>query len=281
MATNLAPQQQTPQTGPSYTNGSEYTSSPTGKQSISDFLQNTKNLMSKLRSRNIPSGAEPPSADGATARFAPSNSAIGSDWRVKLSVPDLSTFRSSPILEPLTYTNNCLVFPLTPSITLAHNANYDSFDPTHANYSFPQYVSSRVEDITVAGEFIVENEDDARYWMAAVHFLRSMTKMFYGETSNKGAPPPVVKLNGYGDFVFNNVPVVVKSFTNELPNQVDYIRTKIFVRDETGSLESRYQMVPTLSTLTVVLGTAYSRSKIETFSLDRYINGDLIDKGFI
>jgi hypothetical protein len=104
--------------------------------------------------------------------------------------------------------------------------------------------------------------------------------MFYGDSSNKGAPPPLVKLNGYGDYVFNNVPVVVTSFASDLPNNVDYIRVPIYT-SVTGQYEQQYQMVPTNSTIAITVRPAYSRSKISTFSLDKYINGELSDKGFI
>jgi hypothetical protein len=39
----------------------------------------------------------------------------------------------------------------------------------------------------------------------------------------QGSPPPILALNGYGDYVFKNVPVVVKSFNIELPADANYI----------------------------------------------------------
>ena len=56
-----------------------------------------------------------------------------------------------------------------------------------------------------------------------LHYLRSITKMFYGAGSNTGSPPPVVKLNGYGDYVFKDVPVIVTNFTIDMPTDVDYL----------------------------------------------------------
>ena len=50
--------------------------------------------------------------------------------------------------------------------------------------------------------------------------------MFSGGSA-AGNPPPIVNLNGYGDYVFNNVPVVIKSFEVSLPNDVDYIETTV------------------------------------------------------
>lgn len=233
----------------------------------------------RLALSGIPAGAELAPRDVTTARFAPTSTS-GNDWRVKIGVPDISGLRSSPLLAPLSETNNSVVFPITPSINITHVANYDSFEPVHSNYPFPQYVNSRVEEIAISADFPVATEEEARYWVAATHFFRSVTKMLYGETSNKGAPPPLCKLNGYGDFVFNNVPVVITTFTTDLPDNVDYIKANIWQQNN-GIYEQRYSMVPTQSRLNIVVRPTYSRKKVETFSFDKFVNGELMDKGFI
>ena len=271
------------QTSPSLGSDTNRTLSPLRptKQSLADLTgSNALMLMSNQRRKNIPPGAELPSRDAAIATFVPSSRTTGDDWRVKISVPNLATFRTSPLLSPLVDTGNSIVFPIVPTIAVQYTANYGSIDPVHTNYTYPQYISSAVQEIAITGEFPVQNEEDGRYWLAATHCFRSLTKMFYGDSSNKGAPPPLVKLNGYGNYVFNNVPVVITSFTSDLPNNVDYIRVPIYT-NTVGQYEQKYQMVPTNSTISITVRPTYSRSKISTFSLDKYINGDLADKGFI
>jgi hypothetical protein len=50
--------------------------------------------------------------------------------------------------------------------------------------------------------------------------------MFYGnKDAQRGTPPPLVYLSGYGDYQFSNHACVVTSFNYSLPNEVDYIRT--------------------------------------------------------
>lgn len=259
-----------------YTTLGQYT-----KQSPGDFTgSNANRLMSNWRRRNIPPGAETIKRDAAIATIAPSSRNQGDDWRVKISVPDLATFRTSPLLSPLLQTGNNVVFPLVPTISIQHLANYEAISPVHTNYTYPQYINSQVQELNIAGEFPVQNEEDGRYWLAAVHFFRSVTKMFYGDSSNKGAPPPLCKLNGYGDFVFNNVPVVITSFITDLPNNVDYIRVPVNT-NVVGQYQQKYQMVPTNSLISITVRPTYSRGKISTFSLDKFVNGDLTDKGFI
>ena len=52
--------------------------------------------------------------------------------------------------------------------------------------------------------------------------------MFFGaeEQDYKGNPPPILHLSGYGDHMFDKVPVIVKSFNVELRAGLDYICTK-------------------------------------------------------
>lgn len=197
------------------------------------------------------------------------------DWRVRLMIPFSGPFDGSPLLEPLWETDNSMVWPYTPSIIVTNTANYNALNPTHNNYTYPAYQNSSIEQITITGDFTVETPEDAKYWIAASHFLRSITKMFYGESDNKGAPPPVTHLNGYGDFVFNNVPVVVESFMMNLPKDVDYIRADV---GENGS------WVPTLSEISVTVRTAYSRDAVNQFNMTTFVNGGYLGKstpGFI
>lgn len=198
------------------------------------------------------------------------------DWRVKLSIP--STFGAPKILEPLVATNG-LVFPYTPTILIQHTANYDALSPTHSNYPFPQYQNSQIEDLVITGDFFCENAKDAQYWTAMVHYLRSVTKMNYGTDSDAGAPPPIVKLTGYGDFVFPNVPVVIRNFTVDLPADVDYIKTQITgdvsINDGTVDkiIPGKAGWAPVQSQVSITVTPIYSRAKTSQFSLTSFING--------
>jgi hypothetical protein len=198
------------------------------------------------------------------------------DWRVKLSIP--STFGAPKILEPLVATNG-LVFPYTPTILIQHTANYDALSPTHSNYPFPQYQNSQIEDLVITGDFFCENAKDAQYWTAMVHYLRSVTKMNYGTDSDAGAPPPIVKLTGYGDFVFPNVPVVIRNFTVDLPADVDYIKTQITgdvsIKDGTVDkiIPGKAGWAPVQSQVSITVTPIYSRAKTSQFSLTSFING--------
>jgi hypothetical protein len=258
------------------------------------------NLSSALRSRNIPTGAEALQRTSMQASFVASNAER--DWRVSLSVPFIPSFTNSAILAPLAETGSRLIFPYSPTIIMSHSANYNATNPTHTNYTYSSYVSSQVDAINITGDFTVENEKEGVYWIAMLHYLRSVSKMFYGENDpNSGNPPPIVKLNGYGDFVFNNVPVVIQNFTVDMQPDIDYIACSVgggevippaydfddryFKPDISNNLDGKpgISWVPTRSTLSVTVQPIYSRKSISQFSLSDFVNGSYVKngKGFI
>ena len=123
-----------------------------------------------------------------------------------------------------------MIFPFNPTVLLSHSANYSQIQPTHTNYPYNAYENSQVDAITITGEFYQENENDAKYWIACLHFLRTATKMFYGNSNPLGNPPVVCRLNGYGKHILNNMPVVITNFTTDLPVDVDYIQCTVMAQ---------------------------------------------------
>ena len=162
------------------------------------------------------------------------SSAIGSfggdansnDWRVRLSMAKWTAFTGSPVLAPLKDAGG-LVFPYTPEITIASSATYTPINTTHTNYTFRAFQNSDPGEITITAPFNVEDATQGLYWIAAVHYLRSLTKMFTGSDPKAGNPPPIIFLNGYGNYVFKNVPVVVTSFSTTLQSDTDYIGVNV------------------------------------------------------
>ncbi len=154
------------------------------------------------------------------------------DWRVRLSLADSAsifykdTSTQNSIMAPLIETNG-VIWPYTPQITVSHVANYSTAVLTHSNYSAHFYNNSDVNDITVTGEFTVQSVEEGQYLMAAIYFLRASTKMFFGQGTNMGNPPPILFLDGYGSHYFPHVPCVVTNFTHNLSNDVDYLQVPI------------------------------------------------------
>jgi hypothetical protein len=159
------------------------------------------------------------------------NQPSSADWRVRLSLAPNATYlyKTTPagILAPLADTDG-VIFPYTPTIETSYQAKYDAYDLTHSNYRGYFYKSSMVENISIKGTFTAQDTKEAEYLLAVIHFFKSVTKMFYGQDPQAGSPPPLVYLNGFGKFQFNENPCVVTNFSYNLPNDVDYIRATGF-----------------------------------------------------
>jgi hypothetical protein len=78
-------------------------------------------------------------------------------------------------MRPLSETNG-FVFPFTPTIMMQHSATYQPMTPVHNNYPFLSYENSKVDAMTITGQFFCEDSVEAAYWIAAVHYLKSVTK---------------------------------------------------------------------------------------------------------
>lgn len=151
------------------------------------------------------------------------------DWRVRLRLAPGATYlykdADNKLLAPLAASDG-VVFPYMPSIGTTYTANYDQTDLVHSNYKGYFYRNSAVDAVSITGKFTAQDTFEATYLLAVIHFFRSVTKMFYGQDWQRGAPPPLVFLSGLGEYQFNNHPCVVNSFNYSLPADVDYIRTK-------------------------------------------------------
>lgn len=224
---------------------------------IAEDVFTAKNFMSLLRGGGLPKFGMPGGTGFSDVSWKGTDN---DDWRVRLSIPP--GMGLEPNLAAALGKTSGLVFPYTPSIIMSHSASYSQVKPTHSNYPFPVYQNSQPDNIQISGDFIIESEAEGVYWVAMVHYLRSVTKMSYGNSSNQGSPPPVVQLNGYGDFVFKNVPVVVQQFTCDLPADVDYIYVP--------ALDT---WAPTKCIVSVVLMPTYSRRSVQQFSLDKFVSG--------
>lgn len=151
------------------------------------------------------------------------------DWRVKLRLAPQATYlykdpnAATGILQPLAVTDG-IIFPYTPSIDTQYKANYSQYDLTHSNYRGYFYQNSYVDAVNLKCTFTAQSTAEANYLLATIHFLRSVTKMFYGQDAQRGSPPPLVYLSGLGEYQFNEHPCLVSAFNYNLPADVDYVR---------------------------------------------------------
>jgi hypothetical protein len=170
-------------------------------------------------------------AQGEATAQDQANFAAKEDWRVRLSLaPDseyLYNAKPDPgILKPLLETDG-VIFPYTPSISVNYAASYEQTNLVHSNYKIFQYSGSGVDSVSLSCAFTAQDDYEANYLLAVIHFFRSMTKMFYGQDDNpkNGTPPPLCYMFGMGGYQFAAHPLAIQGFSYTLPDDVDYIKT--------------------------------------------------------
>jgi hypothetical protein len=220
------------------------------------------NILSLKRGINIPKGAQVFMPQGQAIQLSPG---AKDDWRVRITC-EWHLF-NSPLFKQLQDTGG-VVWPYMPSITVSTKAEYNTIPITHGNYAQYSYKNSVVDDITISGEFSCENKIDAAYWIAATTFFKTATKMFFGQGALAGNPPIICNLTGYGSHVFDKVPVIIKSFSVDFKDDVNYIQCD-------PSDDGKYTWVPILSTITVVVAPVYSRQGLRKFNLQDYAAGKM------
>lgn len=151
----------------------------------------------------------------------------------------------SGLLSPLKATGG-LVWLNKPTVNVTSNVAYDAYNFTHSIQDVQTFTSNSSPQITVTGMFYSQSVDEALYTLAAIHFMRSASKMSFGGESTDisslagdnynvlenddpfaipvGTPPPVLYLSGYGAAMLNDLPVVITQFNLDLPQDVDYVR---------------------------------------------------------
>lgn len=229
-----------------------------------NFVSNPS--LSRLESAGLPFGGlrlPGTKLGSADINFSGSPGA-GQDWRVKISCPTLGF---SGVLAPLSSSNG-VIFPHTPQIQVVHQANYSAQRYTHSNYPLYTYENSEVQSIQITADFTVQNSTEAEYVLGCIYFFRSVTKMFFGASSNPGNPPPMVFLDGYGEQYFPHVPCVITQFSHTMPSEVDYV-------------SSGTTRVPTISQFSIQLQPIYSKKSIAEFSLESFAAGELTSRGFL
>jgi hypothetical protein len=198
------------------------------------------------------------------------------DHRVRLK-PKRYELLDRTLLKPLYHTGG-LLFPYTPTISYSQGINYNPMDVTHSNQEYYLYKNTSAVEINITGQFTAQNRAEAIYMLSCIHFLRSMSKMHFGEREeNPGLPPPVLLLSGYGQFMFNQISVIMRNFQMTLEPNVDYVRVEF----NNGSL-STVGWVPTLMTITVsLIAQRNPASWRKGFQWDAFANGDLLREGWI
>ena len=274
-----------------YTGNKTEEKADAGNKSVGDVKGAITNFFQNFRQNTlfaqVPPGAETyiPRRRGNVNEFTTTSSM---ERRVKLSLPGgLKRFYQSPnensgLLNPLVASSG-IVFPYTPQIIISNSANYASRSPIQTNYPYQIYQNSQVSNINLLVQFSAQNEEEARYVLACILFLRLITKSFRNNDVNAGSPPPVCRLTGHGKNLLPNVPVVVQDFSLTLPNNVDYISIATggtgasnrgtFLQQLDRAQMLQVDRVPTMSDISVTMVPTYSRAQLADYNVKDIVSG--------
>ena len=189
-------------------------------------------------------------------------------------------FGDAEIVNPLRDFNG-IVMPYNPLLNIQHDANYSTQQPLHSNFQYPFYQNSQFNSFSASFVLTSNTQKEARYTLACHHFLRTVTKMVQGGSTNFsssnriGSPPPVLKFSAYGNEMFKDIPCVLTSYNFTMEND----KIMINVTDEGGRKTDVY--VPVEWTMIMQLQPAYNpKENRKKFNTADYANGKLISGGY-
>lgn len=224
-----------------------------------------------------------------SASLPPTGTLVGStttqskDLRLVLSVAGATNTTAYPggyytgILAPLVATNGVL-FPYTPAINFSQDVDYSLVGNglVHTNQDYNAYQRTPSVKLSITGKFTIQNQYEGKYMLSVIHFFRTVSKMYFGQIAanigKAGLPPPILMLNGFGTYMFNNLPCLLTSHSFDYSDQIDTVD----VPDSSGGITK----LPSLLTLTVALTVQQTPFNMSTvFNLDAFRTGALIKTG--
>jgi hypothetical protein len=234
---------------------------------------NTPTQSSTLVTPSVASQPPPPPPDFRVRISALHPSDVYAlDSGVNVLAQFLPTNPAPTILAPLRDTSGML-FPYTPQISFSQAVNYMDLQLVHANSDFPAYTRTPSVSVSISGKFTVQNQTEGRYALACLHFLRAVSKCYFGkqDAAKAGLPPPILLLNGYGMYMFNNLRVILKNHSWQFDDSVD----SVMVTVGSGSVR-----LPALFSITCELTVVQTPQRMrEQFSFDKFASGALMQQG--
>jgi hypothetical protein len=269
---------------------------PRGAQDIENGLRRRQsssgqNTVAQLLSREAAGARDQLSAEisgfDSQIRIQPDSRLQESyDWRARIRPKGgADGFLNNPywqgeILRPLRETGG-LVIQYTPGVFMQYSSEWNSTHGVGQNYPIMTYSKSQTSAFTINAEFTANTVSEARYLLAVIHFIRTITKSSFGEISAEsgraGTPPPVLLFEYLGEHGgFNSMPVVVTGVTIQYSADVDYV--PVVVGGDDGEAIT---YVPTRIEPAITLQPAYTPNSLRKgFDLDAMIRGNRNQRRF-
>ena len=161
-----------------------------------------------------------------------------------------------------------ILFPNQPEISYSQTVNYTPYQLTHTNYTYNAYNNTPSPGLQLTATFTQVTVEEHQYLQGVIHFLRSVTKMFYGRNEPlAGTPPPVLRFSALGQF--KDIRVQVGMFSVNTTSDSD-------LKELNGVA------LPTIQVIAMDLLPIVTPDKQKNeFSTTEFINGGLYSRGYI
>ncbi len=135
--------------------------------------------------------------------------------------------KSSHALWPIMQTGG-LIFPFTPSIAEGINVKYNAMEMVHSNEAYHVYQATENVHITLSNcTWVCDTFANAVYTLSVLHFLRTYSFMDFGKARTaggiRGRPPSPMWFSAFGNYAYNQVPVLLQRADWTMPDDVDYV----------------------------------------------------------
>lgn len=139
-----------------------------------------------------------------------------------------------------------VIFQASSPVSEQRNANYDGYNITHLPTDIWAYRNTSGRKFQITGKLVSRTADEASENAYYINLIRQWVLPDFGNT---GATPPIVKLKAYGNDNIKDVTCVLKSYSFQMPDDVDYIYTS-------------NPPMPVIMTINVDLDEAYTAEEI-------------------
>lgn len=155
-----------------------------------------------------------------------------------------------------------------PTLSESRAARYATETILHSPEGFNSYEGTDQRTFELAGKFFCRNDREIRINNKVLQVIRSLVMPDYNST---GAPPTPVELHAYGSHNIHALPCLVRSYSMNYPNDVDYVVSGEGKGDIT---------MPIVFDLTISLTEQHSVAQLRKFDLADFRNGTMVGQGF-
>jgi hypothetical protein len=148
--------------------------------------------------------------------------------------------------------NDVVIFEASAPVSESRAAAYDGYGVVQLPTDLFAYKGTGARSFTITGMLVSRTLSEAATNAGYLNLIRSWILPDFG---GSGAPPPVLKIYGYGSINLDGRQVSIKSYSWSFPNEVDFIFPP-------GDYGDTGEPMPVIGTVTIDLVEVYSAAQV-------------------